>query len=103
VFKNVVYIGVRSLRSGWLVLSAVMSNKVARSAHRYQILFGIIARVATKLFVVDLQVRHRSARLTAPAITPEVNRSLDKLRQRCMEHDGWAAEYENKQQATPLP
>jgi hypothetical protein len=31
-----------------------MCSGVARSAHRYQILFGIVAGVAAELFVVDL-------------------------------------------------
>jgi hypothetical protein len=35
---------------------------------RDQVLFGIIAGLAAKLFVVDLQVRDRAVRLTPPAI-----------------------------------
>jgi hypothetical protein len=41
--------------------SAAMSNGMARSAQGNQVLFRIIARVTTKLFVVDFQVRHRAA------------------------------------------
>jgi len=37
-----------NLRGGWLLLSSVMSNSVASSAHRYQVLFAIIAGVAAK-------------------------------------------------------
>jgi hypothetical protein len=44
---------------------------VASSAHRYQVLLGIVAGVTSKLFVVDLQVRHRAARLTPPAIATQ--------------------------------
>jgi hypothetical protein len=42
-------------------LFAVMSYGGASGAHRYQILFRIITGVAAKLFVVDLEVRHRAA------------------------------------------
>jgi hypothetical protein len=38
--------------------SAAMRNAMARSAQRNQVLFRIIARMATKLFVVDFQVQH---------------------------------------------
>jgi len=38
------------------LLSSMVSNSVASSAHRYQVLFGIIAGVAAKLFVVNFQV-----------------------------------------------
>jgi hypothetical protein len=48
-----------------------MCSGVASSAHRDQILLGVMAGMAAKLFVVDLQVRHRSARLTPPAIAPQ--------------------------------
>jgi hypothetical protein len=34
-------------------------------------LFGVLARVAAKLFVVDFQIRHRAARLTPPAVTTQ--------------------------------
>jgi hypothetical protein len=37
-----------------------MRSGVAPSAKRYQVLLGIIAAVALKLFVVDFQVRHRA-------------------------------------------
>ena len=48
-----------------------MCAGVARSAHRNQVLFAIIAGVAAKLFVMDLQVRHRAARLTPPGIATQ--------------------------------
>jgi hypothetical protein len=33
-----------------------------------EVLLGIVATVVAKLFVVDLQIRHRTARLTSPCI-----------------------------------
>jgi hypothetical protein len=48
-----------------------MCTGVASSAHRYQVLLGIIAGMTPKLFVVDLQVRHRAAGLASPAITSQ--------------------------------
>jgi hypothetical protein len=36
-----------------------------------QVLFGVVARVAAKLLVVDFQVRHRAAQLTPPAIATQ--------------------------------
>ena len=47
---------------------AMMHVGVARTAKCYQVLFAICARLATKLFVMDLKVRHRSARLASPSI-----------------------------------
>jgi hypothetical protein len=44
---------------------------MARGAERNQVLLGIVTGVAAKLSVVDLQVPHRAARLTLPAITAE--------------------------------
>jgi hypothetical protein len=44
---------------------------VAHVAERDEVLFGIVTRVAAKLCVMDLQVRHRATRLTAPAITTQ--------------------------------
>jgi hypothetical protein len=41
---------------------------VACGAKRNQILFRIIARLATEFFVMNLEIRHRPARLTPPAI-----------------------------------
>ena len=43
---------------------------MAPCTERDQVLLGIIAGVAAKLFVVDLKVRHRAAQLTPPAIAP---------------------------------
>ena len=51
--------------------SAVMCNVVASGAKRNQVLFGMVAGMAAKLFVMDLQVRHRAARLTPPAIATQ--------------------------------
>jgi len=41
------------------------------SAHRNQILFRIVARVAAKLLVVDFQIRYRAAELTPPAVAAQ--------------------------------
>jgi len=48
-----------------------MCSSVARSAHGYKVLLGITARVTTKLFVVNFQVRHRAAGLTPPAVATQ--------------------------------
>jgi len=48
--------------------SALMHCGVARSAKCYQVLFAIRAGLATKLFVMNLKVRHRPARLASPSI-----------------------------------
>ena len=49
----------------------MMHARMACNAERNQVLFGIVTGVAAKLSVVDLQVQHRAARLTLPAITAE--------------------------------
>jgi hypothetical protein len=54
----------------FMVLSAVHSG-VACGAESNQILFRIVARVATEFFVVNFQVRHRAACLASPAITAQ--------------------------------
>jgi hypothetical protein len=36
-----------------------------------QILLGILASVASKLLMVDFQMRHRAARLTPPAVATQ--------------------------------
>lgn len=51
--------------------SSEMRISVARSAKGNKVLLGIIAGVTTKLFVMDLQVRHRAARLTTPAVAAQ--------------------------------
>jgi hypothetical protein len=38
---------------------------------RGMVLFGVVAGMAAKLPVMDLQVRHRATRLTAPAIATQ--------------------------------
>ena len=48
-----------------------MYSSVALCAERDQVLFRVVAGVAAKLFVVNLQIRHRAARLTAPAIAAQ--------------------------------
>jgi len=51
--------------------SVVMCTGVACGAECNQVLLGIIAGMTPKLFVVDLQVRHRAARLTPPGIATQ--------------------------------
>jgi hypothetical protein len=51
----------------WIVMHAGMALR----AERDQVLLGVVAGMAAKLLMVDLQVRHRAARLTPPAITTE--------------------------------
>ncbi len=45
-----------------------MNVGVAEGAEGDQVFFGVVARVAAKLLVMNLQVRHRAAGLTPPAI-----------------------------------
>lgn len=44
---------------------------MATDAQRNQIFFGIGTGVAAVLFVVNLQVRHRPAHLTSPAVATQ--------------------------------
>ena len=44
---------------------------VTSVAKRDQVLFGVVAGVAAKFFVVDFQVHHRATRLTSPAIAKQ--------------------------------
>jgi hypothetical protein len=46
---------------------------MTRGAERDQVLIGVVAGVAAKLFVMDFQVRHRAAGLAPPAITPQTS------------------------------
>jgi hypothetical protein len=48
-----------------------MGRFVAPGAERNQVLFGVVAGVAAKLFVVDFEVRHRAAELTTPAVATQ--------------------------------
>ncbi len=41
---------------------------MARGAKRDQVLFGVVAGVTPKLFVMDFKVRHGAAELTPPAV-----------------------------------
>ena len=50
------------------IISALMYTRVARGTKCDQVLFGVAAGMAAKLPVMDLQVRHPAARLTAPAV-----------------------------------
>lgn len=44
---------------------------MARDAQCDQVFFRVIARVAAKLPVMDLEVRHHAAQLTPPPITAQ--------------------------------
>ena len=44
---------------------------MAYRAEGDQILFGIVPRLAAKLLVVNLEIRHRAARLASPAVAAE--------------------------------
>jgi hypothetical protein len=44
---------------------------MTRGAECDQVLIGVVAGVAAELFVMDFQVRHRSAGLAPPAIAPQ--------------------------------
>jgi hypothetical protein len=66
------------LRSHWLFETGMSGLSrptvcvfVADRAECNEIPFGIVARVATKLFVMDFQVRQRAAELTTPAIATQ--------------------------------
>jgi hypothetical protein len=48
-----------------------VDSSVAYRAERDQIQLGIIAGAAAELLVVNFQIRHRAARLTAPTITTQ--------------------------------
>jgi hypothetical protein len=41
---------------------------MTREAKRNQVIFGVVAGVTPKLFVMDFKVRHDATRLTPPAI-----------------------------------
>lgn len=54
-----------------------MFNQGARGAHRDQVFFGVVVEVTAELFLVNLEARHRAARLIPPAIaTRDLLRSL---------------------------
>jgi hypothetical protein len=59
----------------------MMHAGMALRAEGDQVLLGVVAGMAAKLFVVDLQVRHRAARLTPPraagSAAAEFRRTLD--------------------------
>ena len=48
-----------------------MRAGVTDYAKRDQVRFGVISEMTPKFFVVNLQVRHRAAGLTAPAIATQ--------------------------------
>jgi hypothetical protein len=44
---------------------------MAGIAQRDQVLLRVITRVAAKFFVMNLEIRHRAARLASPAVAAE--------------------------------
>ena len=48
-----------------------MKQGVAREQSVMEVCFGITTTVASKLFVVNLQVRHSTAELTTPIIATQ--------------------------------
>jgi hypothetical protein len=48
-----------------------MSAGVTLGTERDEIQLGIFARKAAKLLMVNLQIRHRAARLTPPAVSTQ--------------------------------
>ena len=56
-------------RTALLSLTAAMDGRVTCRAESNQVLFGIFPRVAAKLQMMDFQVGHGAARLTAPAVS----------------------------------
>jgi hypothetical protein len=44
---------------------------MAHRADRYQVLRGVFTSVAAELLMVDFQIRHRAAQLTAPAVSAQ--------------------------------
>src|ERR1019366_9070389 len=54
-----------------LELSPAMQGGMTCNADCNEILLGIVAGVATKLFVVNFQVRHGAARLTPPVVATQ--------------------------------
>ena len=48
-----------------------MSGRMASVAQCDEVLFGIVAGVATKFLVMNLKIRHRTARLTSPAVATQ--------------------------------
>lgn len=54
-----------------LIRSSVMVFFVTCSTEGSQVLFRIIASLATEKFVVNFQIRHRAARLASPSVSLE--------------------------------
>src|ERR1035441_2916178 len=48
-----------------------VSGRMASVAQCDEVLFGIVAGVATKFLVMNLKIRHRTARLTSPAVATQ--------------------------------
>jgi hypothetical protein len=48
-----------------------MRAGMAPGAECDQVLLGVVARMAAKLFVVDLEVRHRATGLTSPVVATQ--------------------------------
>ena len=58
-------------RDAVVAFSSPMSAGVTLGTERDEIQLGIFARMAAKFLVVNLQVRHRAAQLTPPAIATQ--------------------------------
>jgi hypothetical protein len=52
-------------------LSSAMQRNVAFSAKRNQVLLRIIAGLAAKFFVMNLEIGHRAARLASPSVATQ--------------------------------
>jgi hypothetical protein len=48
-----------------------VNPSMAYRAESDQIVFGIVPRLATKLFVMNLKIRHCAARLASPTVAAE--------------------------------
>jgi hypothetical protein len=48
-----------------------MFSSMAGRTERNEIRFGVGSSMAPEVLMVDFEVRHRAARLAAPAISPE--------------------------------
>lgn len=53
------------------VCSSLMDSSMAFGAQCDQVLFGVISRLAAKLFVVNLKIGQRSAQLATPAVASQ--------------------------------
>jgi hypothetical protein len=73
------------------VFSAMDAGMAVR-AERDQVLFGVVAGMAAKLFVVNFKVGHRATRLTPPAIATQhlLSQTLVRNRIQPQARESWA-------------